>query len=100
MPSMMNQAVARRRPLALLSTLTALAAALWVSAANAQVGGATIQENGLGFCRVEGTIDSNHTGYTGSGFANADNATGTGVDWSVSVSAGGVYQLQWRFANG
>jgi poly(3-hydroxybutyrate) depolymerase len=99
MPSMMKQAVDRRRPLALLSTLTALAA-LWVSAANAQVAGTTIQENGLGFCRVEGTIDSNHTGYTGSGFANADNATGTGVEWSVSVSASGVYQLQWRFANG
>jgi poly(3-hydroxybutyrate) depolymerase len=97
---MIKPDVARGRLLALLSALTALGAAMWAQAANAQAGGATIQEHSLGFCRVDGTIDSNHTGYSGAGFANADNAVGRGVDWSVSVSASGVYLLEWRFANG
>lgn len=59
-----------------------------------------IQEGATGFCAVEGSVDTNHAGFTGSGFANADNATGRGVDWSVNVTAGGVYLLEWRFANG
>jgi lysophospholipase L1-like esterase len=83
----------------LISTLLAVTAALWVASASAQVG-VTIQENTLGFCGVEGTVDSNQSGFTGSGFANADNATGRGVDWIVNVAASGVYQLEWRFANG
>jgi lysophospholipase L1-like esterase len=80
--------------------------ALWAALAllgislSARAQNVTIQENTLGFCRVQGTVDGNHTGFTGSGFANADNATGSGVDWSVSVAASGVYQLEWRFANG
>ena len=61
---------------------------------------ATIQENALGFCGVQGTVDSNHSGFTGTGFANANNAIGSGVDWSVNAAASGVYQLEWRFANG
>ncbi|MBM0105004.1 carbohydrate-binding protein [Steroidobacter sp. S1-65] len=60
----------------------------------------TIQENTLGFCRVEGSVDSNHGGFTGAGFANANNASGAGVDWSINAPASGVYQLEWRFANG
>ncbi len=84
----------------LICALVAVSAALWVASANAQVGGVTIQENTLGFCAVQGTVDSNQSGFTGSGFANSNNATGAGVDWSVNVPANGVYQLQWRFANG
>jgi lysophospholipase L1-like esterase len=80
--------------------------ALWAALAllgvslGAQAQSVTIQENALGFCRVQGTVDSNHTGFTGSGFANADNAGGSGIDWTVSVAASGVYLLEWRFANG
>jgi arabinogalactan endo-1,4-beta-galactosidase len=88
----------RKRHRALISTLVAVTAALWVASASAQVG-VTIQENTLGFCGVQGTVDSNHSGFTGVGFANANNAAGTGVDWSVNVPASGVYQLEWRFAN-
>jgi hypothetical protein len=67
---------------------------------SAQAQSVTIQENTLGFCGVEGTVDSNHGGFTCSGFANSNNATGSGVAWSVNASAGGIYQLEWRFANG
>src|SRR5688572_13100657 len=96
----MKQVVDRKWNLAYISTLLAGTAALWVPTANAQVGAATIQENTLGFCSVDGTIDSNHAGYTGTGFANGENAVGRGVNWSVNVTASGTYQLEWRFANG
>ena len=77
----------RTRHLARISTLFAVTAALWGTAASAQVNGVTIQENTLGFCAVDGTVDSNNTGFTGAGFANAENAVGRGVNWSVSVAA-------------
>lgn len=59
-----------------------------------------VVEESDGFCAVEGTIDNNHGGFGGSGFANTENATGTGIDWSVSVPEAGEYQLSWRYANG
>jgi len=56
-------------------------------------------EEGTGFCDVDGSVDSDHSGYNGSGFANTDNAAGNGVDWRVQVSAAGNYELEWRYAN-
>ncbi len=60
----------------------------------------TIQENEIGFCGVDGTIDNNNTGYTGDGFANTTNAAGTGIIWKVSVSESGNYSAEFRYANG
>lgn len=96
----MRHLIDPKHPFPFLSTLAAAAAALWIAAASAQAQSVTIQENTVGFCRVDGTLDSNHSGFTGSGFANADNAAGRGVDWSVNALASGIYQLEWRFANG
>ena len=45
-------------------------------------------------------MDSNHAGYTGTGFANTNNATNAGVRWRVNATAAGNFTLQWRFANG
>ncbi|WP_308367747.1 GDSL-type esterase/lipase family protein [Microbulbifer sp. TB1203] len=59
-----------------------------------------IEENTTGFCRVDGSVDNNNDGFTGTGFANTDNATGTGVNWQIEVSQAGTYSLQWRYANG
>jgi arabinogalactan endo-1,4-beta-galactosidase len=89
--------ISRKRNFALISTLVAATAALWGATASAQA--VTIQENTPGFCGVDGTVDSNHSGYTGSGFANGNNAIASGVNWNVNVPAGGMYQLDWRFAN-
>ena len=58
-----------------------------------------LQENATGFCGVDGSIDSNHSGYSGSGFANTTNAQGSAITWSVTVGESGNYQLQWRYAN-
>jgi carbohydrate binding protein with CBM6 domain len=60
---------------------------------------ALLEENGGGFCDVDGSVDSNHAGYTGSGFANSINAVGAGVAWRVTVG-GGTHTLEWRYANG
>jgi rhamnogalacturonan endolyase len=60
----------------------------------------TIQESATGFCSVDGTIDNNNAGYTGSGFANTSNAAGSGVNWRVSVPAAGSYTISWRYSNG
>ncbi len=60
----------------------------------------TIQENTTGFCSVDGTVDNNNSGFTGSGFANTTNASGMGITWSVAVPSTGTYSLVWRHANG
>jgi len=59
-----------------------------------------IQESQSGFCRVDGTVDSNNEGYTGAGFANTNNAQGAAVVWAVEASSSGRQTLTFRFANG
>jgi arabinogalactan endo-1,4-beta-galactosidase len=58
-----------------------------------------IEENTTGFCNVNGTIDNNNGGFTGSGFINSDNAVGAGATWRVKVRADENYILEWRYAN-
>lgn len=60
----------------------------------------TIQENELGFCGIDGTIDTNNPGYSGDGFANTSNELGNGVDYKITFSEDGTYPLIFRFANG
>ncbi len=60
---------------------------------------ALIEENATGFCNVDGSIDSNNGGFTGSGFINTDNTAGSGADWGVTVRADENYLLEWRYSN-
>lgn len=71
-----------------------------VSATPDVVTSITIQEDTPGFCSVEGTIDNNHAGHTGTGFANTNNAVGAGVIWSIRVPSAGYYTMTWRYAHG
>jgi glucose/arabinose dehydrogenase len=48
----------------------------------------------------QGVVESNHTGYTGSGFVNLDNVTGSHVEFSVNADTSGPASLAIRFANG
>ncbi|GAA3138594.1 hypothetical protein GCM10010486_00710 [Nonomuraea roseoviolacea subsp. carminata] len=48
----------------------------------------------------QGVVESNHAGYTGSGFVNYDNVTGSYVEFSVSAAAAGAQSLTFRYANG
>ena len=60
----------------------------------------TLQENEDGFCSVDGDVEDEHSGHTGTGYANTDNENGNGITWSVNVPAAGTYSFVWRFANG
>lgn len=48
----------------------------------------------------QGTIDSDWTPFSGSGFCNGTNASGAYVQFSVNASAAGTATLGVRFANG
>ncbi|TDC82176.1 carbohydrate-binding protein [Micromonospora sp. KC606] len=48
----------------------------------------------------QGTIDSNHAGFSGSGFCNGTGAVGAYAQFTVNTSAAGTAALGVRFANG
>lgn len=48
----------------------------------------------------QGVVESNHAGYTGTGFVNYDNLVGSYVQWSVTATQAGAATLTVRFANG
>ncbi|MEU4197997.1 PQQ-dependent sugar dehydrogenase [Kribbella sp. NPDC026611] len=47
----------------------------------------------------QGAVESNHAGYTGSGFVNYDNLVGSYVEWTVTAPAGPA-DVTLRYANG
>ena len=53
----------------------------------------------MGFCST-GVIDTKHTGYTGTGFYDSENAIGATLAWSVSAASAKTYSAQIRFGNG
>ncbi|WP_410584859.1 cellulase family glycosylhydrolase [Amycolatopsis sp. lyj-108] len=47
-----------------------------------------------------GVVESNHQGFTGSGFVNYDNVTGSYVEYTVNAAQAGQHTLTFRYANG
>ncbi len=45
-------------------------------------------------------VNTDHSGYTGTGFADYQHASGDYVDWTVQAPADGTYTLLFRYANG
>lgn len=62
--------------------------------------GFLIQESQPGFCRVDGSVDTNNAGFTGAGFANTNNAQGAAVVWAIEAASSGRSSLTFRYANG
>ena len=60
----------------------------------------TLFEAETGTLSSGGTFDSNHSGFTGTGFANTANAAGAYVDIPVTVSAAGTKTLTFRYSDG
>lgn len=58
------------------------------------------EEYDKGFCDVDGAIEDEHTGFTGSGYSNTDNAYGAGIDYEIRVVEAGDYTLEFSYANG
>ncbi|SDM31464.1 pectate lyase [Catalinimonas alkaloidigena] len=78
-------------PLFLLLTLLAFAT---------QAQHLIIEENAVGFCSVDGIIESGTGGYTGDGYANPGNGIGINILYNVQADTAGTYSLTWRYANG
>ncbi|GAA0951042.1 PQQ-dependent sugar dehydrogenase [Nonomuraea longicatena] len=49
---------------------------------------------------VSGAVESNHAGYSGTGFVNSDNVAGAAVEFAVRQPAAGTAVLAFRYANG
>ncbi len=63
-----------------------------------QSGGTIYQaENGVIY---NGVVATNHTGYTGTGFVDYTNETGSYIEWTVNMSQSGNQTLTFRYANG
>src|SRR6185437_13894148 len=60
----------------------------------------TLFEAETGTLSAGGTFDSNHSGFTGTGFANTANAVGAYVDIPVNVSSAGTKTLTFRYSDG
>lgn len=48
----------------------------------------------------QGVVESNHAGFSGTGFVNGENTVGPYVEWTVDVTAAGQAALTFGFANG
>jgi len=60
----------------------------------------TLFEAETGTLSAGGTFDSNHSGFTGTGFANPANAVGAYVDIPVTAAAAGTKTLSFRYSDG
>ena len=49
---------------------------------------------------THGVVESNHAGFTGTGFVNSDNAVGASVEFTVTPATAGAMSLVLRYANG
>ncbi|MEV0569474.1 carbohydrate-binding protein [Dactylosporangium sp. NPDC050588] len=79
---------------------TVIAATVTALTGNAATAAATRFEAEAAPAVCTGTIDSNHAGYSGSGFCNGSNAVGAYVQFTVTAASAGVATLGVRFANG
>jgi hypothetical protein len=67
-------------------TLTPVAAAPTFQAEDAKLVGSVVRRD--------------NAGYTGSGYADFVNNSGDSIEWTVSLADAGVYELDFRYANG
>jgi len=51
-------------------------------------------------CSFDGIVDSNHGGYTGSGFVNFDNVQGASMSFNIQSSSAGMHSFSIAYANG
>ena len=58
-----------------------------------------INEKEPGFCGLDGSIESEHEGFMGEGYANTKNEKGSTVAWAINASKSGFYTVLTRYAN-
>ncbi len=70
------------------------------SSSVASISNILIQENDSALCRYSGIVDTEHTGFTGSGFIDSLNEVGASIQFAVDAATAGNYEVTVRFANG
>ncbi|KFZ77909.1 chemotaxis protein [Amycolatopsis sp. MJM2582] len=81
---------------ALVTVLAAASVPISAQAASA----APVQYESEDATISRGVVEANHTGFTGSGFVNYDNVTGSYVEYTVNAAQAGQHTLTFRYANG
>jgi glucose/arabinose dehydrogenase len=85
--------------LALLSGLSAVAVMLALAPLTPFASAASTDYQAEDATISQGVVESNHAGYTGTGFVNYDNLVGSYVEWTVTAPAGPA-DVTLRYANG
>jgi endoglucanase len=86
-----------RKAAVAVSTAAVVVTSIAVATLNADAATTTHQAEGATLTRA--VVESNHAGFSGSGFVNTDNVVGSAVQWSVPATAGNA-TLKIRYANG
>ncbi|MDI1460842.1 carbohydrate-binding protein [Catellatospora sp. KI3] len=89
-----------RQRLALLSACTAVTLGTLVATVAPASAAVTRYEAETAPATCDGAIESNHAGYSGSGFCNAANAAGSSAQFTVTAATAGSATVVIRFANG
>ncbi|MFF4561144.1 glycosyl hydrolase family 8 [Streptomyces sp. NPDC001435] len=83
-----------------LAPCAALALALPLLGLNAGTASAATDLQAEDATLSQGTVATNHTGFTGSGFVDYTNVAGSYVEFTVDAAASGQSALTFRYANG
>jgi unsaturated rhamnogalacturonyl hydrolase len=93
-------AAGARRRFGRLALVSLLAVGFTASAPVVQANAASTVYQAESATISQGLVESNHAGYTGTGFVNYDNLIGSWVEFSVSSSAAESVTLVLRHSNG
>ena len=83
-----------------LASSALLAATALVTTGAATSSAAPVRYESESAAISQGVVESNHAGFTGTGFVNFDNVTGSSVEYTVTAPTAGPYSLTFRYANG
>jgi hypothetical protein len=61
---------------------------------------ATVRYEAENATNAQGVVESNHTGFSGTGFVNSDNVAGPYTEWTVNAPVAGTATLAIHYANG
>ncbi|MEU4446991.1 GDSL-type esterase/lipase family protein [Actinosynnema sp. NPDC050801] len=90
----------RKRAVLLLTGLASVVAGVGVVMPSAASAAATRYEAEAAPATCDGSIGTNHTGYSGSGFCDGRAAVGAAAQFTVNTASAGTATLNVRFANG
>src|SRR5690606_5652181 len=58
-----------------------------------------LEEGEVGQCELDGVVESTHSGFTGTGYLNSENALGASIEWAVDIGEAGTYSLKFAYAS-